>query len=134
MVLYVFLFIRKIVKLVIRLVKRPGIGEREVSRRDIEAAVEQGQSKAEVAQQLLASEKKTKNPFKLLGRLFGSIFGKLGGALKWLLKLLPSLTSRLMGLLRRKKAEAPATDPAETNQPTAEQTAKSGVVPEQPEG
>jgi len=105
--LYGFLIVRKIVKLLIRLVKRPVAEEkvaeeRIISRRSAESA----QSKAEAAKALLAASKKTKNPLKLLGRLFGGIFGKLGGMSKWLFRLPLKLIGVLGGLVRRLKKDA----------------------------
>ncbi len=114
LVLYVFLFIRKIVRLCIRLVKRllvqASVDEpRIISRRTAEAAL----SKAEAAKQLLAASRKTKNPFKLLRRLFRGLFEKLSGwisseAFKGVVKSLVKLVSLAEGFVRRKIKKEPA--------------------------
>ncbi|NKB21649.1 MAG: hypothetical protein GKS01_14245 [Alphaproteobacteria bacterium] len=121
LLLFVFLFVRKIVKLLIRLVKRPRGRDAVTVQQDInKEAAENALSKAEAAQQLLAASKKTKNPFKLLGRLFGSLFGKLGGVFKWLFKLPVKLVGILVGLLRRKKKDEPAAAPETVQSVSAE--------------
>jgi tetratricopeptide (TPR) repeat protein len=151
LLLYVFLFIRRIVRLLTKLVKRADAEEkiaepRVISRRTAESA----RSKAEAAKQLLAASKNTKHSLKSISQLLGGIFGKLAGMLQWLFKESLKLVGVLIGfirqknligfirqknlieLMRRKKRDGPAAKPDQpapvsTYEPVAE-LPQAGVV------